>query len=89
MPNLGQLRLTDLIFTTISTLFQSHLLCCIQLCLAKSAEIRAKQGAAEDEDEDSCIQTQLEEVVESLIMRMITSEMEDFALVSTFRILIL
>lgn len=58
----------------------AHLLSCIQLCLAKSAEICAKQGAAEDDDTESGIQTQLEAVVESLIMRMITSEMEDFAL---------
>ena len=64
-------------------LFQAHLLCCIQLCLAKSAEIRAKQGSDDDDDAKSTIQTQLEEVIESLIMRMITSEMEDFALVRT------
>ena len=61
--------------------FQAHLLCCIQLCLVKSTQITAKQGQDDDEDEETRVSTELENLMSSLTKRMITSEMEDFELV--------
>ncbi|XP_053406526.1 Fanconi anemia group I protein-like [Mercenaria mercenaria] len=64
----------------------AHLLGCIQLCLIKSDEIKKKQqsGASDDDDDDdddeSAVQSELEQMMKSLINRMITSEMEDFEL---------
>lgn len=69
--------------------FQAHLLCCIQQCLIKSNEIRKKQQLAnnddddaDDEDDDLSVQSELEKMMKSLTDRLITSEMEDFELVS-------
>ena len=48
----------------------------------KSSEITAKQGTDDEETDESSVATQLENLIESLTKRMITSEMEDFELVS-------
>ncbi|KAL3863875.1 hypothetical protein ACJMK2_005602 [Sinanodonta woodiana] len=61
----------------------AHLLCCVQLCLDKVRDIQVKQrenGIDDDDNEPSSAQTELEDMMESLIQRMIDSEMEDFEL---------
>ncbi|XP_078310521.1 Fanconi anemia group I protein-like isoform X2 [Crassostrea virginica] len=61
----------------------AHLVCCIQLCLIKISDIRRQQNMDHDDTvtEDSThTQQELEEMMESLVTRMIKSEMEDFEL---------
>lgn len=62
------------------------MICCIQLCLVKSAAIRKQQANDDDDDEDDECEThsELTEMMKSLSTRMITSEMEDFELVKNY-----
>ncbi|KAK3095680.1 hypothetical protein FSP39_017526 [Pinctada imbricata] len=63
----------------------AHLLCCVQLSLRKVMDIQ-RQTQEEDEDcEDNMedigrMQGELEDMMESLVQRMIKSELEDFEL---------
>lgn len=61
----------------------AHLICCIQLCLVKVSDIRRQQNMDHDDtvmEDSNRTQQELEEMMDSLITRMIKSEMEDFEL---------
>ncbi|XP_052249477.1 Fanconi anemia group I protein-like isoform X2 [Dreissena polymorpha] len=69
----------------------AHLVCCIQQCLVKSAEILRKSCSGndnesiadeeeEEEGEECEVQKELEGMMNSVVERMITAEMEDFEL---------
>uniref|UniRef100_A0A8B9IJK2 FA complementation group I n=1 Tax=Anser cygnoides TaxID=8845 RepID=A0A8B9IJK2_ANSCY len=64
-------------------LYEAHLLCCIQHCLAwYKSTVRLCQGAEDDdeEEEDVGFEQNFEEMLESVTRRMIKSELEDFEL---------
>ncbi|CAC5388853.1 FANCI [Mytilus coruscus] len=58
----------------------AHLICCIQLCLIKIMDIRRQTNGDEEEEDVTRSHSELEDIMESLVKRMITSEMEDFEL---------
>lgn len=77
-------------FTTASQaamvcfLLQGHLLSCIQHCLAwyKSRVVPLQQGdEGEEEQEEEELYHELDDMLESITIRMIKSELEDFELV--------
>lgn len=57
---------------------------CIQLCLTKIIEFRQQTDGLDEEEEITRSHTELEDMMESLVKRMIKSEMEDFELVFYF-----
>ena len=61
------------------------MVCCIQLCLVKSKGIEHQVSGDSEEDEENNTRcetyNELAEMMKSLTIRMITSEMEDFELV--------
>lgn len=57
---------------------------CIQLCLTKIIEFRRQTDGLEEEEEITRSHTELEDMMESLVKRMIKSEIEDFELVFYF-----
>jgi hypothetical protein len=61
---------------------QDHLLSCIQHCLAwyKSRVVPLQQGD-EGEEEEEELYSELDDMLESITVRMIKSELEDFELV--------
>ncbi|XP_056004226.1 Fanconi anemia group I protein-like [Ostrea edulis] len=61
----------------------AHLICCIQLCLIKVSDIRRHQDGDHDDtvtEDSNQTQQELEDMMDSLVTRMIKSEMEDFEL---------
>ena len=63
-------------------LLQDHLLSCIQHCLAwyKNRVVPLQQGD-EGEEEEEELYHELDDMLESITVRMIKSELEDFELV--------
>ncbi|XP_062569094.1 Fanconi anemia group I protein-like [Saccostrea cucullata] len=61
----------------------AHMICCIQLCLIKVSDIRRQMSGDHDDtvmEDSNHTQQELEDKMESLVTRMIKSEMEDFEL---------
>ncbi|VDI13191.1 fanconi anemia group I protein [Mytilus galloprovincialis] len=58
----------------------AHLICCIQLCLTKIMDIRRQTNGDDEEEDVTRSHTELEDIMDSLVKRMIKSEMEDFEL---------
>ncbi len=51
-------------------------------CLLKTSEFRADSSLDEDQDDD--IQSELEEMMDSLVRRIVKCQLDDFELVSSY-----